>query len=515
VVLSTGGAIIEEQIIGSEAGLLDPRVSAYAQRGALQGFLNATGFGFRRRLPDGRFQSFHFDPEMMDPSWGEARDLLFPVEGGLWLLSERGLFQVAEEGSWSFQEGVEAIHQDFNQQLWLSVEGSLRRGEESRPLPSWLLPVEEIQSDNTGGLWLAGQGALHLNLQGEVLTEAPAEIRYEHIQPLPGGSAWALSEGQLWRIEADGEAQREGAWDLYLSSLLPRGEGMWLGSYAGLYAAQSLEPGGVVLEFGTLPGVPGPPERVQLLRGEPGIWIGALSPEQILLSPSGDRLSQGPQTPGELRACQRSPAGQLWCITEEQLFSFQGGSWSPEGERIPGLLSLFVLEERILLLGAEDGLHRIDFIQNHHIYPPQAPQIQAIAADAQNIYVITPWGLLHLLDGSWLEIAEMEAQALALAPDGRLWIGGREGLYLRSPDGDFRRYESERIRGSIQALAAGDNGLLYLGDEQGLLRLQGQHLERLGLADNLPGVGVEQLLLEDGLLWVRAQRGIARLEHWP
>ncbi|SFN46352.1 sensor histidine kinase [Dokdonella immobilis] len=114
-------------------------------------------------------------------------------------------------------------------------------------------------------------------------------------------------------------------------------------------------------------------------------------------------------------------------------------------------------------------------------------------------------------------------RSLLQGPDGRVWIGARDGLWRIESDGtDLREFPIDGRSADVYALAQGGNGDIWIGTaEQGLYRVSGegevlQHFRRdddpfsNGLHDN----EIRALLADrDGKLWVAGNsRGLARLD---
>jgi ligand-binding sensor domain-containing protein/signal transduction histidine kinase/CheY-like chemotaxis protein len=102
--------------------------------------------------------------------------------------------------------------------------------------------------------------------------------------------------------------------------------------------------------------------------------------------------------------------------------------------------------------------------------------------------------------------------SLAQTRDGYLWLGTWEGLVRF--DGArfvvFDKRNTEELRNhTIKALAEDASGTLWVGTEQGLVAYRDGRFERAsGAAAPLDGVKVEELLVDEGVLWVGTSVGL-------
>lgn len=86
---------------------------------------------------------------------------------------------------------------------------------------------------------------------------------------------------------------------------------------------------------------------------------------------------------------------------------------------------------------------------------------------------------------AWLPMAherEHELRSVAQGADGRLWLGGQQGLFVQAADGALQRQADFEVR---QLLAEGDS--LWVASKMGLYLLHGEQLERR-LAGEVHGI---------------------------
>jgi ligand-binding sensor domain-containing protein len=135
------------------------------------------------------------------------------------------------------------------------------------------------------------------------------------------------------------------------------------------------------------------------------------------------------------------------------------------------------------------------------------------------LYAGTAAGVGIRAAGAWTTLggdllANIDVQALAVTPEGTLWIGTADGLFRRTPDGTITEFNAGSglpVNG-INALAvAGDR--IYAGTDAGIA-LAGPDgtFTALGFVDGLPGRAVYELFVaDDGQVWARSDDGVARL----
>ncbi len=106
--------------------------------------------------------------------------------------------------------------------------------------------------------------------------------------------------------------------------------------------------------------------------------------------------------------------------------------------------------------------------------------------------------------------------ALALAPDGTLWLGSGQGL-VRFDGVRFERYRTRqgaRLPAlNINALAVMPRGEIWLGDHDGgAVRLRDGVATRYGVADGLPSGSILRFASASGALWAATATGLARFD---
>jgi ligand-binding sensor domain-containing protein len=112
-------------------------------------------------------------------------------------------------------------------------------------------------------------------------------------------------------------------------------------------------------------------------------------------------------------------------------------------------------------------------------------------------------------------------QALALDPDGSLWVGTLGGL-ARFKDGRWQTYSKANTNGGLPddpvlTLVLGPDGSLWAGTAGGLARFKDGRWQTYSKANTnggLPDDHVKALALSpDGSLWAGTNGGLARLDN--
>ncbi len=148
---------------------------------------------------------------------------------------------------------------------------------------------------------------------------------------------------------------------------------------------------------------------------------------------------------------------------------------------------------------------------------------RALAIQGRTLYAGTAGGVgIYSIDErSWStlgadQLPNVDIKALAVAPDGTLWIGSAEGLFRHRDGEELQRFgigqglPSE----SIQVLALHPDGRLIVGTDQGLaLGSPEGSFSSYGYAEGLPGRQVLSIIItqDDGQIWIQSDDGIALL----
>ncbi|GAB2502064.1 two-component regulator propeller domain-containing protein [Arenimonas alkanexedens] len=106
--------------------------------------------------------------------------------------------------------------------------------------------------------------------------------------------------------------------------------------------------------------------------------------------------------------------------------------------------------------------------------------------------------------------------SLALAPDGQLYVGTEQGLYV-GRGGRFEPVSDEVPAVAVASLQVDQQGSLWIGTvSRGLFRLGDRGLEHFDVADGLPNSRVASLFADrEGSLWVGTNAGLMRFADTP
>ncbi len=169
-------------------------------------------------------------------------------------------------------------------------------------------------------------------------------------------------------------------------------------------------------------------------------------------------------------------AGGVWLSADrEDLFYFDGRRIRPSAVHVHGVKTLLADRAGGLWIGSKTGVSRI-VDGRLHVFGPD--------------------------DG----FERRDVRALALGPDGAVWIGSGDGTIYRFKDDRLTRFRPPDAHAShaVWALHIDDDGALWAGTFRGgLLRLRDGRFERFTTARGLPSNIVCQILEDQSRqLWI-------------
>lgn len=243
------------------------------------------------------------------------------------------------------------------------------------------------------------------------------------------------------------------------------------------------------------------------------------------------------------RAILQDDQGFVWIGTQDGLNRFDGYNFKvyyrdrsdPASLADSHVTALAKADGGIVWIGTmAGGLNRLDTATDAiQVYRHQPDNPGSLAADGVTALLRDREGLLWIAtaDGSLQTLAEDSdhfvrqgpsdgtlgvIRAMVQTGDGRLWLGGSRGLWVRGPEGFRTLGDSVSAIGDIQALAAAADGSLWVGTtRQGLVQLAADgtlraHLRADGADGALPDDQIRSLLkTRSGELWVGTMNGIA------
>ena len=221
-------------------------------------------------------------------------------------------------------------------------------------------------------------------------------------------------------------------------------------------------------------------------------------------------------------------AGDLWISTASGLVRERGGSFVRFGEaeglpsdsisstyvpRTGGLLALTGAGVATLRAGRFDRIQGADDLQGMN------GSFEIAQDDTGHIWMAADQVIVSMRsDGSGVERFSVEeiggARTLAIAEDGAVWVGGRNGIAILKDGGKTRLTLHDGLPSQdVTALLPIGEGGMWIGTAHGLARWNGPTTSVTGDAGGgMEGAAVQQLYRDrEGTVWVATNRGIARV----
>jgi diguanylate cyclase (GGDEF)-like protein len=455
------------------------------------------------RYRDGQFESFRNEPETrMD-----IYDLCAGRDGSVWFSSDRGLRR---------------LH-----------DGKLRVYTTSDGLPSDAISGLAEAADGT--LWVA-------TLKGLVSFSAGRFTTYDTWDGFPGGPLDSVSigrDGVVWIGARNGKVGRwhgrtiETWWNgkttkgARVDCLREDRDGnLWI-AFQGLGLGRMQ---GKKLDlFSTLSGLPSSNPDWLMEDRELNLWVGWADSGVSMLRDARFTMFGKPEglSSDSISSVVQSADGSLWLGTPDaglnrlQVNSVRIYS-TKDGLADKAVLGLLQGREGSLWVGSGSG--SITRIKNSRFTifrmdGPLSPEVPAIAEDrAGNVWFgfDMPNGLARLRDGHFKHLPlEGRVKALAIAPDGALWIASYLHGLTRLKNGIFQTYSMRDGLSNLflTSVYVDPQGVVWAGTALGgLNRLQDGKITKYsvdqGLSDSTVGAVIEDDL---GYLWLTGPRGISRV----
>lgn len=276
----------------------------------------------------------------------------------------------------------------------------------------------------------------------------------------------------------------------------------------------------------TLGGLVGETVRSMFEDREGNLWMGTTSSGIHRFSDSKLVTVTGKLDSNAVRAVYQDRAGTLWVGTDGAgLARYENLVLVPAktiNAKLPSLLLRAIVSDAAgnLWVGSTEGVSRIapdGTVRNFGIGDGLPGTIVFAFAPSRDggMWVATLQGVAKIhgdkvspLQGTHGD----DARALHEDPDGRLWIGERNGLRCQH-DGVVDRCGTDGLPGiSVFAFHPESHGDLWLGTSQGLMRIRGQKTQGFTERAGFYGDAVFAMLDDAaGHFWVSSNRGIARI----
>ncbi len=445
--------------------------------------------------------------------------------------------------TWSLQEGlpqisVQAIAQDRTGYLWVGTQSGLARfdgirfvtftPEDTPGIPGiW---IRSLYLDKAGKLWIGTYKGLAVR-DGDKFSRIAVAGKADSdvldifdITEINGRLVVASNEG-LYGLQ-DGALHHQPGSPAVTQSLLPRSDGLWIGSRGGVYRSN-----GKHYQFMPLPTGKENAVVTSLVDAQGKLWAGTTLGLYV--------YDQGTWAPASNRPeLQDAPTSMLlqdhdhnlWVASNAGIARFNQGTLSelipdsnPDGFR--SVISAFEDREGNLWFGSQwNGLMRLWNGWTKRYSTPQGlnePLVWSLAkAPDGAIWVGTNNGLSVLRDGHFKsvlagsDLPHPHAYNL-LAEADRIWVGTRRGLVwyrngkVESP-ASFEPMANAQINGIVRT----HSGDAWISTTVGLFRWKGDHLDSFGTKQGLHDTRV-RLVKEtaDGRLLVGTQDGLYLLEN--
>ncbi|MCP4643909.1 MAG: regulator [bacterium] len=220
----------------------------------------------------------------------------------------------------------------------------------------------------------------------------------------------------------------------------------------------------------------------------------------------------------DVRAVAVDLDGAVWAATGAGLHVLRANEWIPQDGVTGGpLYTLFVDGENRVWAGAWDGLYRVSK-DGARKEEGVSGTVTALVQTPDGLVALGPEGSWRHANHEWKPLENRWARHVrdaAVTPSGELYIGTGVGLYLQSKERLRHFYKEEDIySGDIRALAIGPEGRLWIGARGGIDVFEDASLcGHYGPKEGLPNYDVRALTFDaQGTLWAGTALGVARFD---
>jgi ligand-binding sensor domain-containing protein len=443
-------------------GLPSTRITSLAPDGE-DGLWITTQFGHLIHFRDGALTEVRTPPDVVGETIALARD----AAGAMWTLGSEGMVRRYAAGQWTTpipnggSSGFRALCASRGGDVWAATAHDVVHFDlsgariETLVAPSRVLAVAD---GNAEGPWLGMTDGLAVVRDGA--------IERVVIDPPVSGNVTA--------ILADGE------------------DGLWLGTREGarhiLRDESRASPAGAG-RWRVLPALPFPKgfDVRSLMRDREGnIWVGSSGSGLVELAPQHLTRFGPDAVVGATTALADDGEGGAWITSDGAgLAHLAADARSARTESFPSTDVQPICVYSLLL----DRRGALWIGQNKEIVRKVGRDYLAIPSHHDFAGRVGP-----MIDG-------------AGDSEGDVWLGTSQGHLVRLGADGAVRAEFD-VQGEIISLAAAPDGSLWIGGKNTLFRLRGHAIERFGSEAGLPRVGVRDVLVDaDGSLWIATYGG--------
>jgi diguanylate cyclase (GGDEF)-like protein len=490
-----------------------------------------------------------FIPTPLGPARNPSRHIAAIVDdgrGGIWVGTDEGLYQIARGVSRNHLPGerIRALLVDRQGRLWIGKDKGLARWNPGSKAPTPVsIPGEEANDIQVSALFEDADGRIWIGTtQHGLYSIDPGD---QAVRPFDGGDStgWtprtgrisaiaAAGEHEIWvgmrtdgivaintathqirRIRHDQLVPNSLSHDDVWAMMSDRAGSVWIGDVAGL-SYHPREAGNALAVFGDTRrpnGVTDPDVSAVLPTTDGRIWLGFLSGGANIIDPIVGRVARLRPDPAHpdtalprdtVAALAEAADGAVYIGTARGLYrANRRGSdlklFRPPGRDPRGSVRALLVDGASLWIGGPDGLWRTP-----------------IGAGAPA--TIGPRDFLRRL-------SNLNVYSLLAGAKGELWIGqasGLDRLDIASGAIETIRVAPAGSPGLVSTLLTGPKGRLWVGTfGGGIAVMTGRdaagrpQFRQIGVADGLPNLNVDQLLLDGaGLVWASTDGGLAVID---
>ncbi len=209
--------------------------------------------------------------------------------------------------------------------------------------------------------------------------------------------------------------------------------------------------------------------------------------------------------------------GKLWAAGPWGVHQLVDGNWAaPTGDALNGPAFALAVEKDVVWVAAWDGLYRLaDGKLTRAAFEGQP--LGLVRLNGERLLVGGPKGIWERDGDKWQEVPGHYSRSLTdvAAVGDDLWIATQRGLFELT-EGRARRIFSlhEISSGATRALAVGPDGQLWIGSSGGIdVYEDSKRVKHIGGPEGLPCTDVWRLRFDTkGTLWVGTARGLGRFD---